>query len=68
MTICPFCGRDPFHYVDNGVGFEAVAVVCCENGDILFRGFRPVPEEVTLTWDDFVSIAATLTKLREREP
>lgn len=38
MSECPFCGRDPFHYVDNGVGMEAVAVTCCELGDQLFRG------------------------------
>lgn len=30
MTDCPFCGLDPYHYVDNGVGMEAVAVTCCE--------------------------------------
>jgi hypothetical protein len=30
MSTCPFCKSDPFHYVDNGVGMEAVAVVCCD--------------------------------------
>jgi hypothetical protein len=25
MSTCPFCGRDPFHYVNNGLGMEAVA-------------------------------------------
>jgi hypothetical protein len=29
---CPFCKRDPFHYVDIGVGYEAVAVECCDLG------------------------------------
>lgn len=29
---CPFCGRDPFHYVDIGVGWEPVAVICCDAG------------------------------------
>lgn len=33
---CPFCRRDPFHYVDNGVGMERVAVVCCEAGITLY--------------------------------
>lgn len=28
--ICPFCGKDPYHYVDNGVGYERVAVTCCD--------------------------------------
>lgn len=65
MTICPFCGRDPFHYVDIAVGMEAAAVICCENGDMLFRGAREIPDEVTMPWDDFVKIAGTLTELRE---
>lgn len=30
--ICPFCRCDPFHYVDIGVGYEAVAVNCCDLG------------------------------------
>ena len=64
MTICPFCGRDPFHYVDNGVGMEAVAVSCCELGDQYFRGMRPAPEEVTLSWDEFNDIGNDLTRLR----
>jgi hypothetical protein len=64
--ICPFCGRDPFHYVDIGVGREAAAVDCCENGDMLFRGARPAPEEVTLAWNDFVEIAGNLSALRAR--
>lgn len=34
---CPFCGHDPYHYVDNGVGMEAVAVNCCDYGVALFR-------------------------------
>jgi len=29
---CPFCKCDPYHYVDIGVGYEAVAIVCCEMG------------------------------------
>ncbi|WP_186216264.1 hypothetical protein [Burkholderia gladioli] len=33
---CPFCRHDPFHYVDNGLGFEAVAVTCCDPGLDLF--------------------------------
>lgn len=33
---CPFCRCDPFHYVDIGVGYEAVAVNCCELGMSLY--------------------------------
>lgn len=29
---CPFCGLDPYEYVDTGVGLQAVAVSCCEFG------------------------------------
>lgn len=38
MTACPFCKCDPFHYVDNGCGMEAVAVNCCDLGYRLSRG------------------------------
>lgn len=65
MTECPFCRRDPFHYVDNGVGMEAVAVTCCDLGDLLFRGKRDVPDEVTISWDEFVEIA---NRLRAHDP
>lgn len=34
---CPFCGQDPYHYVNNGVGMERVAVVCCDLGIGLFQ-------------------------------
>lgn len=34
---CPFCGHDPFHYVDIGVGYQAVAVDCCDLGIDLFQ-------------------------------
>ena len=58
---CPFCGRAPFHYVDNGLGMEAVAVTCCDLGDLFYRGARPEPEEVTMSWDDFQNIGNRLT-------
>jgi hypothetical protein len=32
VRVCPFCKCDPFHYVDNGIGMEAVAVTCCDLG------------------------------------
>ena len=66
-SCCPFCGRDPFHYVDNGVGLEAVAVVCCDLGDAYFRGARPEPEDVTMSWEDFVEIAKRLLASKEAE-
>lgn len=30
--ICPFCKRDPYEYVDVGVGLMPVAVTCCDLG------------------------------------
>ncbi|MDH4581419.1 hypothetical protein E8F20_05955 [Pseudomonas sp. BN415] len=36
MTICPFCRRDPYHYVDIGIGWQAAAVECCDLGISLF--------------------------------
>lgn len=38
MSACPFCRCDPFHYVDNGCGMEAVAITCCELGCALWDG------------------------------
>ena len=36
-TRCPFCGHDPYHYVDIGVGYEPAAVICCDLGVDLFQ-------------------------------
>lgn len=36
IAYCPFCGLDPYEYVDIGVGFERVAVSCCEFGVAFF--------------------------------
>lgn len=63
MSECPFCTRDPFHYVDNGCGMEAVAVACCELGDLYFRGARKAPEEVTLSYKEFDEIGGKLARL-----
>lgn len=38
MSRCPFCKKDPYHYVDNGVGYEAVAIACCDLGIALYYG------------------------------
>jgi len=54
---CVFCGRDPFHRTDSG---EAVAVTCCDLGDLLYRGARANPEEVTIGWEDFATIGERL--------
>lgn len=38
MKRCPFCKRDPYHYVDVGVGYVPVAIVCCDLGVALYNG------------------------------
>lgn len=41
MIRCPFCRSDPFHWVHNGCGMEAVAVTCCDLGaDLWSRDAR----------------------------
>ncbi len=32
--MCPFCKCDPYEYVDIGIGYQAVAVNCCEYGHL----------------------------------
>lgn len=39
--FCPFCNRDPYEYVDIGVGYEPVAVTCCGAGIALFHYHEP---------------------------
>lgn len=66
MTTCPFCERDPFEYVDVGVGHVPVAVTCCELGDLYFRGARPELEgDVTMSAEEFRSIGQRLMELAE---
>lgn len=61
---CPFCGSDPYHYVDNGVGMEAVAVTCCELGVEYFARREEEPDTVTIGWDDFERFAKVFLALR----
>ncbi len=35
--VCPFCKCDPYEWVDIGVGYQAVAVSCCEAGVSLIQ-------------------------------
>lgn len=59
---CPFCGHDPYHYVDIGVGMEAVAVTCCELGIELFDHRNT--GDVTISREEFSEIATKLMDLR----
>ena len=33
---CPYCGLDPYEYVDVGIGMIPIAVNCCEPGYALY--------------------------------
>ncbi len=41
---CPFCGLDPYEYVDYGVGFVPIAVNCCEDGYMMFAQGMTIDE------------------------
>lgn len=60
---CPFCNRDPYHYVDIGVGMEPVAVVCCDPGIAYFA--REKSETVTLDGDDFEAIGNKMSAMQD---
>jgi len=62
---CPFCGSDPYEYVDVGLGGKGqpVAVTCCEMG-IEYFDPRSQGETVEISRDEFNNIAATYTALR----
>jgi hypothetical protein len=63
MTECPFCGHDPYHYVDIGVGMERVAVTCCEFGIELFDHRNT--GDVTMSREEFYDIADQLRQKRK---
>lgn len=64
MTICPFCGHDPYHYVDNGLGMEAVAITCCEIGIEYFA--REPKEYITISREEMDELADKLREMHQR--
>lgn len=61
---CPFCGCDPYHYVDNGVGMERVAVTCCDEGIAYFQHGDPVlTKQVDLRWKAAVTLEALIAEV-----
>lgn len=62
--ICPFCERDPFHYVDIGVGMERVAVTCCELGIELFDHRNT--GDVTMSREEFFELARKMISCQRR--
>lgn len=37
-NVCPFCGLDPYEWVNVGIGSVPVAVTCCDLGWYYFDG------------------------------
>ena len=60
---CPFCGCDPYEYVDIGVGSQPVAVTCCELGVAYFD--RRSADTVSLSMEDFDAIADIFRAMRQ---
>ncbi|EFL88328.1 hypothetical protein [Ahrensia sp. R2A130] len=62
MTECPYCGCDPYEYVDVGVGSAPVAVTCCELGIEVFS--RNPSDEVTISRGQFDAFTNVFVALR----
>ncbi len=63
---CPFCGRDPYHYVDIGVGFQKAAVECCDLGiGLIQHGDELLVKEIELRTEAATAIAALESRLGE---
>ncbi len=43
--LCPYCGCEPYEYVDVGVAMVPVAVTCCSAG-IEFFQYNKTPHEI----------------------
>jgi len=66
---CPFCRRDPYEYVDIGVGMERVAVSCCDLGIALFQyGDEQLAAEVALRREANDAITAIRARLAAALP
>lgn len=37
-SVCPFCGLDPYEWVNVGAGSVAVGVTCCDLGWYYYDG------------------------------
>ncbi|HDR9153821.1 TPA: hypothetical protein QDB05_000240 [Burkholderia vietnamiensis] len=63
---CAFCSRDPYEYVDIGVGSQAVAVSCCDEGVAVYQhGDRALGRIARLLSGDKRQAARGLRRLRQ---
>lgn len=64
--VCPFCGGDPYEYVDIGVGLQPVAITCCELGILYFDrrdDSRDTAEISLASLDQMADIFRSMRKL-----
>lgn len=64
MSACAFCGRDPYEYVDIGVGMERVAVTCCELGCAVYDHRNSDDAEIPVTSKELREMAAKVAQLQ----
>lgn len=62
MERCVFCGHDPYHYVDNGVGMERVAVTCCDLGCAIYDHRNDGNAEIAISVKELQDIAGKLAQ------
>ena len=63
---CAFCGRDPYEYVDIGVGYQAVAVSCCDEGISVYQYGNRALGRIARLLDGDKRQAARGTRLLQR--
>lgn len=64
--ICPFCGRDPYHRVNNGLGMEAVAIVCCEAACAVSSKDAKDDDDYTITIGELRELGSKIAYLQAR--
>lgn len=64
MSTCAFCGRDPYEYVDVGVGSVPVAVTCCELGCAVYDHRNNDDAEIPITSKELREMAAKVSQLQ----
>jgi hypothetical protein len=61
VSQCAFCGCDPYHYVHNGLGMEAVAITCCDLGCAVYDHRNDPDAELSVTVHDLGEIATRVS-------
>jgi hypothetical protein len=61
---CAFCGHDPYEYVNNGVGYERVAVTCCELGCAVYDHRKGDDAVIEITSKELREVAGKMANLQ----